>query len=58
MIGKILDYLYSKRKPVGYTIGGLNVLVAINHLIHGDFGLAMLWFAIAMMLIMDAYEFK
>lgn len=58
MISKFLDYVYSKRKPVGYTVGGLNVLVGVNHLIHGDFGLALLWFAIGMMLVMDAYEFK
>lgn len=58
MIVKFLDYVYSKRKPIGYTVGGLNVLVGINHLINGDFGLALLWFAIGMMLVMDAYEFK
>lgn len=58
MISKFLDYIYSKRKPIGYTIGGLNVLCGINFLVHGDFGMALLWFAIGMMLIMDAYEFK
>ena len=58
MFSKFLDYIYSKRKPIGYTVGGLNVLVGVNHLIHGDFGLALLWFAIGMMLVMDAYEFK
>jgi hypothetical protein len=58
MISKFLDYVYSKRKPIGYTVGGLNVLVGINHLVHGEFGLALLWFAIGMMLVMDAYEFK
>jgi hypothetical protein len=58
MISKFLDYVYSKRKPIGYTIGGLNVLVGINHIFHGDFGLALLWFAIGMILVMDAYEFK
>ena len=58
MIGKFLDWFYAKRKPIGYTIGGLNVLSGLNHLIHGDAGLALLWFAIGMMLIMDAYESK
>jgi hypothetical protein len=58
MISKFLDYVYSKRKPIGYTIGGLNVLAGISHLINGEFGLALLWFAIGMMLVMDAYEFK
>jgi hypothetical protein len=58
MFSKFLDYVYSKRKPISYTIGGLNVLAGINHLIYGDFGLALLWFAIGMMLVMDAYEFK
>ena len=58
MIDKFLDWFYTKRKPIGYTIGGLNVLVGLNHVINGDFGLALLWFAIGMMLIMDSYEFK
>lgn len=58
MLGKFLDWFYSKRKPIGYTIGALNVLVGLNHVINGDFGLALLWFAIGMMLIIDAYEFK
>jgi hypothetical protein len=58
MISKFLDYVYSKRKPIGYTVGGLNVLVGVNHIFHGDFGLALLWFAIGMMLVMDAYDFK
>ena len=58
MLGKFLDWFYSKRKPIGYTIGGLNILVGLNHIINGDFGLALLWFAIAMMLIIDAHEFK
>jgi hypothetical protein len=58
MLGKFLDWFYSKRKPIGYSLGGLNVLVGVNHIFYGDFGLALLWFAIAMMLIIDAYEFK
>jgi hypothetical protein len=58
MISKFLDWLYSKRKPIGYTIGGLNVLAGLGHLLQAEFGLALLWFAIGMMLIMDAYEFK
>lgn len=58
MIGKFLDLLYSNRKTIGYTIGGLNVVCGVNFLVHGDFGMALLWFAIGMMLVMDAYEIK
>lgn len=58
MISKFLGWLYAKRKPVGYTIGGLNVLSGINYLVHGDFGMASLWVAIGMMLVMDAYDSK
>lgn len=58
MIDKFLNWFYSRRKPIGYTIGGLNVLAGINHIIHGDFGLALLWLAVGMMLIIDAHEFK
>ncbi len=58
MMDKFLEWFHTKRKTIGYTVGGLNVLVGVNHLLHGDFGLALLWFAIGMMLIMDSYDFK
>lgn len=58
MVDKFLNWFYSRRKPIGYTIGGLNVLAGINHIFHGDFGLALLWLAVGMMLIIDAHEFK
>lgn len=57
-LNNLLDWAYSKRKPVGYTVGGLNILVSLSHLLQGEFGLALLWFAIGTMLVFDAKEFK
>lgn len=57
-MSKFFEWLGRNRKPVGYTVGGLNVLVAINHAANGDMGLAVLWAVIGSFLIWDAYEAK
>jgi hypothetical protein len=58
MFGKFLEWLGSKRKAVGYTIGGLNLLAALNYYLTGQTGLAVLWVVIGMFLIWDAAEYK
>lgn len=50
------NWINRNRKGIGYTAGALNLLVALNHLIQGDQGLAALWFAIGMMFIWDAHD--
>ena len=55
---KLVDWLGRNRQKIGYTIGGLNLLVALNHLVLGQWGLAILWFVIGGFLIFDAKEFK
>lgn len=57
-MNSFLNWIYKNRKPIGYTVGGLNVLSAINHAVNGDWGMAVLWFVIGAFLILDAYEFK
>jgi len=57
-MSKFFEWFGRNRKPVGYTIGALNVLVAVNHLLHGETGLAVLWFVIGGTILFDTYEYK
>jgi hypothetical protein len=58
MLDKFFVWFGNNRKTIGYSIGGLNVLGGLNHALHGDYGLALLWFIIGGFLILDSYEFK
>lgn len=55
---KFVEWFGRVRKPVGYTIGSLNVLVGLGHALGGDLGLAVLWLVIGGLIIFDTYEFK
>ena len=57
-MNKFFEWVYTKRKAIGYTIGGLNVLAAVNYAFNGQTGMAVLWTVIGLFLIWDAYEFK
>jgi hypothetical protein len=57
-MNKFLDWFYKNRKTIGYTIGGLNLLSAVNYAVNGDYGLAVLWTVIGAFLVIDAHEFK
>lgn len=57
-MSKFFEWFGRNRKPIGYTIGVLNVLVAVNHLLHGETGLAVLWFVIGGTILFDTYEYK
>jgi hypothetical protein len=55
---KFSEWFYSKRKPVGYTIGVLNILVSLNHLLNNEYGLFALWLTIGATIIFDTKEYK
>jgi hypothetical protein len=57
-MSKFFEWMYTKRKAIGYTIGGLNLLAAVNYYLQGQTGMAVTWTVIGMFLIWDAYEFK
>jgi hypothetical protein len=57
-MNKFFEWVYAKRKAIGYTVGGLNVLAAVNYAFNGQTGMAVLWTVIGLFLIWDAYEFK
>jgi len=58
MMSKFFEWFGRNRKPVGYTIGALNLLAALNYYLNGQTSLAVLWIVIGMFLIWDAAEFK
>lgn len=57
-MSKFAEWLLSKRRPVGYTIGGLNILLGVNYALQGEAGLAILWIVLGSFLVWDAYEYK
>jgi len=57
-MNKFFEWVYTKRKAIGYTVGVLNVLAAVNYAFNGQTGMAVLWTVIGLFLIWDAYEFK
>lgn len=58
MMTKFFDWVGRNRKSISYTIGGLNLLAAVNFAVQGYHGMAVLWIAIAFMLIWDGYDAK
>ena len=58
MKDKFFVWFGRNRNTIGYIIGGLNLLVALNHLIQGQYGLMLLWLVIGCMIMFDTREFK
>lgn len=58
MKDKFFVWFGRNRKTIGYTIGGMNLLVALSHLIQGQLGLMLLWLVISFMIMFDTWEFK
>ncbi len=58
MKDKIVIWFEQNRRPIGYTVGGLNLLAALNYLIQGQYGLAVLWLVIGGTIVFDTWEFK
>jgi hypothetical protein len=57
MMDKFFVWFGRNRKTIGYTIGGLNLLLAVNYLIQGQYGMAMLWLLIGGMIVYDTRGF-
>lgn len=58
MKDKFLVWLGLNRKPIGYTVGGLNVLSGISYAMQGQFGMCLLWLVVGGVIILDTWEFK
>jgi hypothetical protein len=57
MKDKILVWLGRHWKEIAYTIAGINLLSALNHLIQGNYALSALFVVIAGMVLLDTREF-
>ena len=57
MMDKFFIWFGRNRKTIGYTVGGLNLLLAVNYLIQGQYGMAMLWLLIGGMIVYDTRGF-
>jgi hypothetical protein len=57
-MSKFFEWLMRNRKPVGYTIGSLNLLAALNYYLMGLTGMAVIWTVMGLFLFWDAYEYK
>jgi len=56
-MNNFLNWIHNNRRPIGYTIGGLNLLAALSHALNGNYGLAILWLVIGGFLVLDARVF-
>jgi hypothetical protein len=55
---KFFEWIGRNRKPIGYTIGALNLLTGISNLVNDNYTLAVVNLAIAVVLIADAWRSK
>lgn len=57
-MNKFFEWVNRRRQAIGYTVGGLNVLAAINYARLDMTVMAVTWTVIGVFLIWDAYENK
>jgi len=57
MMDKFFIWFGRNRKTIGYTLGGLNLLLVVNYLIQGQYGMAILWLFIGAMIVYDTRGF-
>lgn len=55
-MNKFLEWCNRNGKPIGLTIGGLNILTGVMSLVAGNYFIALIGFAIGSFLIFDAYR--
>jgi len=55
-MNKIGQWIDRNRKPISFTVGGLNVLAGINFAVQGQYGLAVLWIVIGGLFVWDTYS--
>jgi len=58
MKDKFFEWFGRNRKTIGYTVGGLSLLSALNYLIQGQYGMALLWLFVGTMIVYDVWDFK
>lgn len=53
MLDKFFVWVGRNRHPIGFTVGGLNILASLSHLVTGSWGLAVLWFIMGAYIVYD-----
>lgn len=56
-MSKFVDWYNRIRRPLGFTIGGLNILLSLSWALVGSFGYAIVWLLIGGWIIYDTYKF-
>lgn len=55
---RFFKWLDNNRRAIGYTVGGLNIVAAMNYAWLGLTTLAVVWTVIGVFLLWDTYEYK
>ncbi len=55
---KFFEWTSRNRKPIGYTIGAVNLLAGISQLVQAEYIFATVSFVIGTFLIIDAWRTK
>lgn len=55
---KFLEWFGRNRKPIGYTVGSVNVLSGVSHLFVGNMLDGIFWLLIGVVILIDTREFK
>jgi hypothetical protein len=57
-MNKFLSWFGRNRTPIGYTVGGVNLLSGISHLLVGNILNGIFWLLIGAAILIDTREFK
>ena len=57
-MNNFLEWFSRNRKPIGYTVGGLNLIDGIVSLAFGDYTNGVLWTMVGIVILIDTKEFK
>ena len=55
---KFLEWFEHNRKPIGYTIGGLNIGSGVGQIAVGNVPAGVLWVIIGAVIVFDSRTFK
>ncbi len=53
MLDKFFVWVGKNRHPIGFTVGALNILTGLAHVLGGSWGLGLLWFIMGAYIVYD-----
>jgi hypothetical protein len=57
-MNNFIAWFERNRKPIGYTIGGMNVVSGLGQMADGQFWPGIVWLILGIALVFDAHQFK